>query len=300
LDARKTQLTNTTTEMEYQVGGSKTWIACMEGTTTGVQFVEGDIEVREIANTDNNRVIATLTIPAAPEITIDYLNETTAENITSDIMYSYDLVNVFYGDGNPLAITPGQVVYFAYIATATDLASEVQNITIPTRPDAPTTPIVNDDDDLFGWTNNPNFPNTTDYEYSINAGGIWFNVATNPIYVGDVSIPAGNVQVRVKAVDNTNFKSNELVSDVPFNEATNINDVENNISIFPNPVTNFVTIYSKNIISIEILNTNGKTINYLNINSNTTTIDFSDFSKGIYIMKINTDNSFYTKKIIKL
>ena len=292
------QLLNTSTEMEYQLGENKAWTTCT-AETTNVEFIPGNVEVREIADTDNYRLITTLVTPNAPAISIDYIDETTQENITPEMMYSYNLVDIFYGDGSPLAITPGQIVYFAYIATATDLASEIQNLTIPTRPTSPTEAVVNDEDNLFGWTNNSNFPNTSDYEYTINAGTIWFDCSTNPIYVGDVSIPTGNVQVRVKAVDNSNFKSEELISDAPFG-STNINNIENNISIYPNPTTNFITINAENITSVKIINITGKIISSYEVTDNSTTIDLSNIEKGIYFVKINTENSTYTKKIIKL
>ena len=294
------ELTNTTTEMEYQLGGTKTWTTCSEGTTTNVEFIPGDVEIREIANTDNYRLLTTLTTPDAPEITINFINETTNENITSDIMYSYDLVDVFYGNGSPLELTPGEIVYFKYIATETDLASNIQNLTVPTRPNAPTDPVVNDDENLFGWTNNSSFPNATDYEYTINAGTNWFDCNSNPIYVGDIYIPAGDVQVRIIAITNTNFKSDELMSDMNFTNSTNIENTDNNISIYPNPTSNFIEITAENICSIKIIDISGKIIYSFETTDNSTTIDLSKFEKGIYFVKISTDNSTYSKKIIKL
>ena len=293
------ELTNTTPQMEYQLAGTKTWNTCMAGTTTGVEFVAGNVEIREIADIDNYRLVTTLVTPDAPVISVDYIDEATQENITTNMMYSYNLVDIFYGNGTPLALTPGEIVYFAYIATETNLASEIQNLTIPTRPAAPTSPDVNDEANTFGWTNNPSYPNATDYEYTINNGTIWFDATVNPIYVGDISIAAGDVQVRIKAVEDNNFKSNELLSDAPFG-TTNIDNIENIISIYPNPVSNSLTINTKNIVSIQIINITGKTINSINTTNNSTTIDLSSLAKGTYFVKILTKNSCYTKKIIKL
>ncbi|PQJ80458.1 ELWxxDGT repeat protein [Polaribacter porphyrae] len=72
--------------------------------------------------------------------------------------------------------------------------------------------------------------------------------------------------------------------------------LQKDVTIFPNPVTNFLTIEStKEFDFVEIYNTIGKRI----VKTNQKTIDFSKYTSGIYMMRIVTENKLLTKKIIK-
>ena len=72
---------------------------------------------------------------------------------------------------------------------------------------------------------------------------------------------------------------------------------ENNLLIYPNPTGSIINIKSNNNVSSTIYDINGKKILY----TKSKIIDISDFSKGIYIIKIKDEinNSIETKKIIK-
>lgn len=80
-----------------------------------------------------------------------------------------------------------------------------------------------------------------------------------------------------------------------------------NASVFPNPASYSITVQfsleqSENIL-IEIFSLTGQLIKTIpagkHFGSFTHTIDFSDFSNGIYLLKIKTDKHVVTKKIIK-
>ena len=71
-------------------------------------------------------------------------------------------------------------------------------------------------------------------------------------------------------------------------------DMENNISISPNPASNTININTKlKITDLTIINSNGQIVK--TIQNNNKTIDISDLETGIYILKIN--NAFTTKFI---
>jgi hypothetical protein len=81
--------------------------------------------------------------------------------------------------------------------------------------------------------------------------------------------------------------------------ATNDYNLESGLAIFPNPASNVITIASKNVdlSSVVIMDILGKQIYAADfINSESTSIDISAFSKGMYFVKINNST---TKKIIK-
>ena len=69
----------------------------------------------------------------------------------------------------------------------------------------------------------------------------------------------------------------------------------NTIKIFPNPATDFVTVKTlKNSDKIDLFNSIGQQINSVKIVNNT--IDLSGFSSGIYLIRVNSNQTF---KIIK-
>lgn len=70
-----------------------------------------------------------------------------------------------------------------------------------------------------------------------------------------------------------------------------------NLRIFPNPVANtFYIQTSENIKFVELYDTSGRRIKNLNTNS---IQSLEGISKGLYILKINTDKGSYSEKIIK-
>lgn len=77
-------------------------------------------------------------------------------------------------------------------------------------------------------------------------------------------------------------------------------EVNNPITIFPNPASNIITINSLQKKSeILILNIQGQLIKSMIADKSTITFDISDFAKGMYFVKVTTDNGTVTKKIIK-
>jgi len=76
-------------------------------------------------------------------------------------------------------------------------------------------------------------------------------------------------------------------------------DEKNEISIYPNPSNGIFTIEGENIQKVEIIDLAGKTIKQFVINNEQLIFDLSNNTKGIYTVRIITDNSIIVKKIIK-
>ena len=78
-------------------------------------------------------------------------------------------------------------------------------------------------------------------------------------------------------------------------------DLENKITIYPNPASQIININAnQNIDSIAIYDMLGKLIQTKNINSNTDSIDISNCNSGLYFCKIYLDNgAVETKKVVK-
>ncbi len=300
------ELTGTTTELEYQIGETKTWTVCDDGTTTGIEFITGNIEVRQIDYTANYRLIATLTIPEAPIITIDFINEVTNENITSAIEYNYD--NDFAtanstGSGSSLDLIPNEDVYFRYLPTETDLTSYVAILDVVSRPATPTDGVVDDINNTFAWTYTTGYEDINNYEFSTDAGNDWATCTENPLSIGNISLSIGDVMVRILATE-TYFKSESLLSDAPYTIGTNIVDLQNNIITYPNPTNGILHIDFTNLekfenISIQITDIIGKTIFEQTELEQNETIDLANFENGVYIIKIQTAKKIFITRIIK-
>jgi len=142
----------------------------------------------------------------------------------------------------------------------------------------------------------------------------------------NVTIPttavAGNTRMRVRIVEDDNHHMT-TTDELPCNASTSTTDVmdwgetedytinivsstavnevvaSNSIYIFPNPITDLITIDSKNEINdYRILNLFGQVIKEGNLITNKS-IDASDLSKGIYFIELNdTKNKLSIKRKI--
>ena len=76
-------------------------------------------------------------------------------------------------------------------------------------------------------------------------------------------------------------------------------EVQTNISIYPNPVKNELMI-SEGIGNITIFNALGQPIRQFTNNEVLTTINTSDLTKGVYILRLEkTNGGFVTRQFIK-
>ena len=75
------------------------------------------------------------------------------------------------------------------------------------------------------------------------------------------------------------------------------NLMNNNITIYPNPVIDIINLNtSLTILKVEIYDVLGKRLNFIKLNNRK--IDMSNVNRGIYVLKIKTENGIITKKII--
>lgn len=80
----------------------------------------------------------------------------------------------------------------------------------------------------------------------------------------------------------------------------NFLEIENQISLYPNPVSNYLIIDSENldIYSIVILNSQGTELIRYDNNTQNIIIEVSIFDSGLYYVKMKTEKGYITKKII--
>ncbi|MEA5099349.1 MAG: T9SS type A sorting domain-containing protein [Bacteroidales bacterium] len=86
----------------------------------------------------------------------------------------------------------------------------------------------------------------------------------------------------------------------PFAGLNDIIEEDNSITLYPNPTSKEVNISSENIInSIEVFNSLGQKVFQTNVKQKGKTLDINSFSKGVYIIGVNTDRGYIRKKLIK-
>ena len=108
----------------------------------------------------------------------------------------------------------------------------------------------------------------------------------------------------------TQTETINIVDDVVFIHAdmssgNNILTLDNiGVSVYPNPTTGIFTIKSlqgfENLTRIKITDITGRTIQNFSTSEfqNLSTIDISNFAKGVYILKIETDGKIYSHRLI--
>jgi len=99
----------------------------------------------------------------------------------------------------------------------------------------------------------------------------------------------------------TQFPESNIITTCNDKETLSINDLKkNNITIYPNPIQDNLTIKSSTEIKfIEIYSIAGEKVLYKTVNSKTYNISLVHLKPGNYILKINTNNEVQIKKIIK-
>ena len=106
----------------------------------------------------------------------------------------------------------------------------------------------------------------------------------------------GSFWIHVTAVYNsTQAESDYVDSAYCYGFAIGINNIETRkINIFPNPTKGIIKIDENNIKVVLITNQSGEII----LESKSNIIDLSDKPKGVYFIKIVTDNNAFVDKII--
>jgi hypothetical protein len=238
----------------------------------------------------------TLVVPAraaSPYFTVDFVAETTNEVVGTSVQYSQNstMNNAVIGNGAKLVLTPGQNIYFRTKATSIVFQSNIQNMLVDARPLAPTNPVVNDGENTFDWDNSINFPNAFEHEISTDNGVTWESIQYKPIAISNVNIATGAVQVRVKSIVSSRFKSDALLSNAPYTFNTGISNLNAvGIKMYPNPVNSILVL--ENIpekTEASVWSADGKHIKNFQLMKNTNQLDVTNLPNGFYILKIQND-----------
>ncbi len=111
----------------------------------------------------------------------------------------------------------------------------------------------------------------------------------------------GTYRIRITSlgVDGTTLTSGIFKIIMDGKKSSNIDPANLSLSIYPNPASDKLNITSAtNMNRVWLLNQLGKTVLETTVNSNQTQLDVSGLSSGIYIVKIETEGSMTTHKVI--
>ncbi len=173
-----------------------------------------------------------------------------------------------------------------------------------------------------------------DVEVSSNCGATWTNVyskngtalATNGgAFVTSAYTPtatqwrhevinlnafAGQSSVIVKFVATSGYGNNAYIDDINLlNGSAGVNNIAalaNNVSVYPNPISNNATVnfnlVESNMVTIEMVNALGQVVSTTNLGTLTAgeqnySLDASNLNNGLYFVNIRVGNSTVTKKV---
>lgn len=93
---------------------------------------------------------------------------------------------------------------------------------------------------------------------------------------------------------NTKIYRNDLIS-----SDFSINHLSNSVSFYPNPANKELFVEGVQVGEIEIMNMQGRVICNENVLEPKNIIDISKLTSGVYLIKVQTDNGIFIKKLIK-
>lgn len=108
-------------------------------------------------------------------------------------------------------------------------------------------------------------------------------------------VPLYPEPITIKAVA---MKEGMANSDIVTYYFVGLNDIDNTISIYPNPATDYLMV-NGNINKIEIFNNLGQLVKSEVVNNDNIRIDISNFVNGSYIIRAHSTNGVISTTFIK-
>ena len=233
--------------------------------------------------------------PAMPAYSIDFINESTAEEVPSDDEYAFsaDMSDAQSGAGTTLTLFSGSDYYFRVKYTLSSFTSEVFHLTVPERP------VINSavgdtiEEDFFTATVDFHGPATGFEAGDVNTTNADVTL-TDPLTIKVIPVATGEVTAKISAnaIAEGNYISeilttyyNKIISSIP-----DPSEVKGSLLVFPSPVEKLLNIETtKSLVlpvEISLLNMNGAIILQKKMLSSKTSIDFSNLHASMYILKV--------------
>ncbi len=265
-------------------------------TVASVWFTPTDTTTYSIAITDANSCTGTsnftIDYNLIPTVTTSFTDTTICANYTLTCTASGASTYLWSNGATTATANLTSSANTTYTVTGTQngcSATATVNVTTNESPD-----IHLEDEYDLNTDNSIVIGVTAGYTYLWNTGE-----TTNAIFIDGDSLGVGSYDYWVKATgSNGCFTIDSTIINISWGLGFNNNDVAK-INMYPNPTTNYLIISTNfDYFSYQLLDINGKIILTNDINSNVAKIDFSQFNKGVYFIKLITNDKIYINKII--
>ena len=115
-----------------------------------------------------------------------------------------------------------------------------------------------------------------------------------------VSIPNTVTRIKFRSVRGADYHSDMAVDDITISETVSVNELTNISAIYPNPTTGQFIIKSHDLndAKVSVYTMTGKEIYHNTIDNDTYMVNLTDVRKGVYFVKIISENKSYVTKLI--
>lgn len=86
-----------------------------------------------------------------------------------------------------------------------------------------------------------------------------------------------------------------IFDDISVTDNAGINSADQNISIYPNPTSNEVTVAVENLKDITVMDVTGRVV----MTTTNSTVNMSNLSQGVYMFRVATANGTFNQKVVK-
>ncbi len=204
----------------------------------------------------------------------------------------------------------------AFNACGNGPISSFINFTTGSKPNAPSTLILLSQaatSATIKWTDNSTNESGYRVEQSVNNDTTFLEVASNlgantTIYISPNLVTGTTYYYRVRAINGLGFSDYSNVLMVPFGVGINTKNSFAELNVYPNPSENIVKINIvdayRGLTNIAIYDELGRLISSEKINKTdeqfTTSIDLTNYSNGVYMLQITSDEKSSSQRIVKL
>lgn len=158
---------------------------------------------------------------------------------------------------------------------------------------------------FFDWNNNGVFEEEETYPIGGFNNSIFGDGLAEMNIEIPTNIPEGDIDMRIVLISHKNPTNYEIPNPCGIffygqaedytvkihNELSSSKNKLTALKVYPNPTTNFINIEStQGIKSLKIFNLEGKLLKEINEENDIKQIDFSSFSSGIYLLKVDFEN----------
>ena len=273
--------------------------------------------VTSFAKTDSNLIVGTW----GGGICLSTNNGTTWNNISTGITGLNYINTILIKDTNIFACTAGSGIYLSSDIGLTwnNVSVGLTNSNVTSIAIVDTIVFVGTSNGVFqsidngaNWTPNLDLPITLVNSLTVHGANIYVGTDCCGVYLSSnngtnwTAVNAGltNLEIHPIVVCDSFVYAGTWGSGVWSRSLSNLLSIDdingnNSIAVYPNPSINSLTIEAQKQSTIEIININGQIVKTVVCFNKSTSVDLTDLSRGVYIVRVKTDKKIVTKKIIK-